>query len=189
MPPLKRQSQRLAMEGRKPYAWLDGMVPAQHLSKRARRHMLPGSCLLTPPFIKIDDSLIEGAGQGAFAAEDLPKGAYLGSYRGKFLADWDKAMTVSDEASTYYFTVGGHSSERPRAILDAADPKNSNWTRCMNCAASRKEENIRPRSFGYAIEFYTRRPVAKGEELLYYYGDDYAETIGISRKRKHSETL
>jgi len=138
-----------------------------------------------PRWIEIKGSTIPGAGRGAFAATDLPKGVYLGEYAGK-LYDYDWAMkNLPDD--TYFFEVGQRRSERfPRKIIDAQDEAFANWTRFMNCSTA-KTANILGYTVGHHVEFYARHDIPAGTELLYYYGLEYARSLGVvpeHRKRK-----
>ena len=62
---------------------------------------------------------------------------------------------------------------------DAADIERSNWLRWPNCPRDALEENVLS-VYCYGRVFYrTMRDVEPGEELLVYYGDAYAQQLGI----------
>ena len=141
-----------------------------------------------PGFVEIKESTI--AGSGAFAAAAIPKGSFLGIYKGERLP----YEVVYDEEgkrnSAYYFATGDSKGRFPLSIVDAADLAQSNWTRFMNCADSSKTENVKAYSVADRVEFYAKCNLKPGEELLFYYGREYAKTLGIvfNRKRKRPVT-
>ena len=64
-------------------------------------------------------------------------------------------------------------------LVDGADESFSNWTRYMNCARDDTEENITTYQARDKIYFRTKREIKAGEELLYWYGDQYAKILGL----------
>jgi len=139
-----------------------------------------------PTFIKIKNSILHG--KGAFALKNIKKGTFLGHYMGEI---------------TYEYKMGGYifhsyviceNGEEKLFSIDAADYKKSNWTRYMNCSTHHKNENVMssrltnkeiyevggaPLSIEGYIVFYAGRDIKKGEELLYHYGDNYMELMGL----------
>ena len=88
-----------------------------------------------------------------------------------------------------------HSQKKNNVIsIDASDINQSNWTRYMNCSINKNTENVKSYFLtnkenymrgnntlnleGYII-FYTNRDIKKGEELMYYYGNAYADLMNI----------
>ena len=63
--------------------------------------------------------------------------------------------------------------------VDAFDESTSNWPRWVNCARNEREENVLFYSCKGKAYYVTFRDVYPGEELLVYYGNSYAETLGI----------
>lgn len=140
-----------------------------------------------PKFIEIKKSKIHGL--GAYAKKDIPRGTFLGNYMGK----------INKEVITgpYIF----HSIRNEEIIsIDATKKTQSNWTRYMNCSNQHQTENVtcfyltnkedyiknnkKVNLEGYIV-FYSNRDIQKGEELLYYYGDNYAEMLNIDYKLKN----
>lgn len=116
-------------------------------------------------------SNITGAGRGIFATEDLPEG-YFDVYDGAFSlqapADFTYTWSIKDESGDdcgYYDALRGN-----------------HWTKYVNCAASRDEENVYQHTIKNAnfengrnyIIYVTKAGIKKGDELLVYYGDAYA---------------
>ena len=103
---------------------------------------------------------------------------------------------ISDEFITGPYVFH---SQRNNDILsiNASDKNKSNWTRYMNCSISNQTENVNSYFLtnkenylredkklnleGYII-FYSNRDIEKNEELMYYYGDAYADLMNIKYK-------
>ncbi len=64
-------------------------------------------------------------------------------------------------------------------FVDGRETETSNWLRYVNCSRKQTEENV------YLLQcfdkpFYiTWKDVYPGQELLLYYGDEYAKTLNI----------
>ena len=104
-------------------------------------------------------------GSGVFATKDLPQGLKFGPYQG-----------IENISSTTGCAWGLRSGR----FVEAANETNSNWMRYVNCARSVNEQNVM--AFQYIGEMYYRtvKKIADGEELLVYYGDEYAKVLGIN---------
>ena len=137
-----------------------------------------------PDFIEINNSLVEG--KGAFTKTNIKKNTFLGNYMGKITNDF--------VTGPYVF----HSQKDNNIIsIDASDINYSNWTRYMNCSIDKETENVNSYFLtnkenyvtksgkinleGYIV-FYSNREIKKGEELMYYYGDAYADLMNIKYK-------
>ena len=138
-----------------------------------------------PNFIEIKKSKVDGF--GAFAKKNIKKNTFLGHYMGK----------ISDEFITGPYVFH---SQRNNDILsiNASDKNKSNWTRYMNCSINNQTENVNSYFLtnkenyirgdkklnleGYII-FYSNRDIEKNEELMYYYGDAYADLMNIKYKK------
>ena len=137
-----------------------------------------------PEFIEVMDSPIEG--KGAFTKKNIKENTFLGNYMGKITNDF--------VTGPYVF----HSQKNNNIIsIDASDINHSNWTRYMNCSIDKKTENVKSYFLtnkenyvtksgkinleGYIV-FYSNREIKKGEELMYYYGDAYADLMNIKYK-------
>jgi SET domain-containing protein len=119
--------------------------------------------------IEIKQSKIKGAGKGAYALRDIKKGEVLNFYKGKKITGQQYEKMTKD--SDYAFSVTCKGKE---ILYDAQKVKDGNWTRYMNHARGRtKGENVEPYYYGCKVYFRTIRPIKKGTELLFDYGDDY----------------
>ena len=63
--------------------------------------------------------------------------------------------------------------------LDAYDEKTSNWLRYINCSRYKREENVFMQQCYDAPHYVTNKDIYPGQELLVYYGDDYATSLDI----------
>jgi len=136
-----------------------------------------------PNFVKVKPSSL--GGKGAFSRKKIKAGTFLGHYMGH--------LGKKDHSGPYVF----HTTRESETVsIDAGDPKYSNWTRYMNCSVSHESENVtsyfltnttpvcisthpQPISLEGYIVFYANRDIKVGEELLYYYGDYYANLLSI----------
>ena len=71
--------------------------------------------------------------------------------------------------------------------VDAMDERRSNWLRWINCSRNDAEENVEWYECAGKIYLMTRKDVYPGQELLFYYGDDYAEGLGINYRLPETE--
>ena len=103
-------------------------------------------------------------GKGVFSTKNLPQGLRFGPYEG--------IQKISS-------TTGYAWRLRSGRFVEAANDTNSNWMRFVNCARTADEQNLM--AFQYMGEMYyrTAKQIASGEELLVYYGDEFAEELGI----------
>ena len=65
-------------------------------------------------------------------------------------------------------------------FIDAQNIDTSNWTRWVNCSMDWKGENVRYLYCAGKVYFLSIKDIHPGQELLMYYGDDYAKTLGIT---------
>ena len=70
-------------------------------------------------------------------------------------------------------------NDTPGIIIDAFNIQLSSWTRWLNCARRQREENIMPYQCADRIYFIAMKNIYPGQELMFYYGDQYAETLDI----------
>ena len=66
-----------------------------------------------------------------------------------------------------------------KVLIDAEDIRLSNWTRWINCARGFHEENVLGLYCAGRVYFIASKDIYPGQELMYYYGDHYAYTLGI----------
>ena len=63
-------------------------------------------------------------------------------------------------------------------MLDCRDENHSNWLMFVKRARSSREQNLMVYQESLHIYFITIRDIGAGEELLYWYGRDYAVMLG-----------
>ena len=66
--------------------------------------------------------------------------------------------------------------------LDVSDPSCSNWLRFINCARNEEEQNMEAYQYHGEIYYHTFKAIYPGNELMVWYGEKYAEELGISVK-------
>lgn len=70
--------------------------------------------------------------------------------------------------------------ERGRCFLvDARPLSESNWMRYVNCAPSEDRQNLMAFQYKGAIYYRTHKHIPPGEELLVFYGKEFARELGI----------
>ena len=68
-----------------------------------------------------------------------------------------------------------------RYLIDALNPRRSNWIRYINCARYEHERNLAAAIYNGQVYYESDKPIHPGTELLVFYGWDYAEALGIKR--------
>ena len=63
--------------------------------------------------------------------------------------------------------------------MDGSDPSCSNWLRFINCARNEEEQNMVAYQYHGEIYYRTFKTVYPGNELMLWYGEQYAEELGI----------
>ncbi len=63
--------------------------------------------------------------------------------------------------------------------IDGKDPSQSNWMRFVNCARCENEQNIIAYQYHGEIYYRVYKEIEANAELLVWYGDEYAEQLGI----------
>ncbi|KAG2039207.1 hypothetical protein BDR03DRAFT_252123 [Suillus americanus] len=126
---------------------------------------------------------IKGAeyGLGAFAAQDMKTGDFIGDYVGNLMTLDD--VDVLDEVAkysgrNYFFEFSGDNEEE---MLDAAPVGNA--TRFLNHATVERancEARILLVNGEHHIGFYTTKAVARGKELFLCYGETYWLNKGVN---------
>lgn len=102
------------------------------------------------------------AGLGLFAAEPIPKGAFIIEYTGVQLSQAEYLVSNS----SYLFEVG------PKGALDGSPRWNKARYINHSCAPNCDFEIKKRRVFIFAL-----RDIAAGEELGYDYGSDYFDEL------------
>lgn len=119
----------------------------------------------------------ERKGQGVFARRTINQGELIGRYS----APVSNRETAAE--SSYSFQLRGSPF-----VLDAQDPRRSNWLRFVN--HSRRRDNCIPvpasvrflgEDINYAVVFQASKRIEVGEELLFDYGTRYWDRMFPNR--------
>ncbi|XP_072570012.1 uncharacterized protein [Paramormyrops kingsleyae] len=135
---------------------------------------VPGRALLTlPPGLEVRSSSIPGAGQGVFnQGQTVPRGVHYGPYEGE-VTDREQAID-----SGYSWVV--YKGKQCETYIDARRESHSNWMRYVNCARDDEEQNLVAFQHKGNILYRCCKPIAPRQELLVWYGEDYAKDLGIT---------
>uniref|UniRef100_A0A4W4E0M9 SET domain-containing protein n=1 Tax=Electrophorus electricus TaxID=8005 RepID=A0A4W4E0M9_ELEEL len=126
-----------------------------------------------PSGLEIQKSSIHDAGLGVFnKGQTVPVGAHFGPYQGE-LIDKEEAMN-----SGYSWVI--FKSKHCDEYIDAKRETHSNWMRYVNCARNDEEQNLVAFQYRGGILYRCYRPIKAGQELLVWYGDEYAKDLGIT---------
>lgn len=128
----------------------------------------PSEMKFEEKYIIIQTSTIPGAGLGAFAIRNIPKGTYLGVYRGE-------KLTTSEYAERYPYDRGGvYVFSTSKFHLDARDESKSNWLRYINgCDKPSEPPHVCNVEFRQGLHAYALTDITAGDELLTAYGPAY----------------
>ena len=139
-----------------------------------------------PNFIEIKDSLISGAGKGAFTNKLIKKNRFIGIYLGI-------KQTNFNQNENYTFQTQNSNNEI--YYVNAENKEYSNWTRYINhndnnnvipfiCSMKNiyKEDSGNYICFDGAIMFFTKRDILPGEELYFTYNPNYTNAIKTKLK-------
>ncbi|XP_065577866.1 histone-lysine N-methyltransferase PRDM9-like isoform X2 [Artemia franciscana] len=140
--------------------WIPNAKVQRGIEDRARE-TLPG-------FLRIGNSLIPKAGLGVFANEMVPNRVVLGPYEG------EEKRTENGDYSWRLKVIGA-----PPFYIDGENTREANWMRYVNCARFKEEQNLAPFQYKGNLFYRTIKPIVASEELLVWYGDEYAEALGI----------
>jgi hypothetical protein len=123
------------------------------------------------------------SGRGVWTRRKFANGTIFGPYAGVLVQD-EKAA----EASAYSWEIRRDGQSE---WIDAGDPTRSNWMRFVNCPRHKVEENLVAFQWRGKIFYMTVRDIPADRELLVYYGDDYAETLGVTdvKERRQQQQL
>uniref|UniRef100_A0A8C7MW54 SET domain-containing protein n=1 Tax=Oncorhynchus kisutch TaxID=8019 RepID=A0A8C7MW54_ONCKI len=128
--------------------------------------------LTLPSGLEIRTSSIPEAGLGVFNhGNTVPAGAHYGPYEGE-ITDKEQAME-----SGYSWVI--NKSRHWDDYIDAGRDTHSNWMRYVNCARREEEQNLVSFQYRGGILYRCCKPIAVGEELLVWYGEEYARDLGI----------
>ncbi len=113
--------------------------------------------------LKVGKSRI--AGRGAFAMKDIPARRKLGNMGGEIISYREAQKRVKKQPGNVLFMVEFDNDD---IALDAS--VNSNELRYINHSC---DPNTFMRRAYQKVEFYTKRPIKKGEELTCDYGETH----------------
>ncbi|XP_019912291.2 histone-lysine N-methyltransferase PRDM9-like isoform X2 [Esox lucius] len=126
--------------------------------------------LTLPPGMEIMTSGIPGAGLGVFnQGVTVALGTHYGPYEGENI-DKDQAME-----SGYSWVI--YNSRQCDDYIDAQRETHSNWMRYVNCARNEEEQNLVAFQYRGGILYRCCKPIAVGDELLVWYGEEYARDL------------
>lgn len=133
--------------------------------------------------IQIGASLIQGAGTGVIAAQDIPEG-YQFQYEGIWIPiEEDDSCNISEYRWTLFQydqeTGERNSDTEVLGIIDACSLEKSNWTRYVNCSNGEDKANLVQLQEYNRIYYGTKRDIKEGEELYVWYGRAFAKALGI----------
>ncbi|CAM4829194.1 unnamed protein product [Rotaria magnacalcarata] len=129
--------------------------------------------------VYIAKSSLPNAGLGVFASRRIMRFSYFGPYGG-----FKRNPHLTQGTNSYAWNVPDKSGNIMYQI-DASDPKSSNWLRFINCPNNFTQRNLMSLVYHGDIFYLSIRNIEVGEELLVYYGDDYADKLGIDTKKFH----
>ncbi|KAH3897145.1 hypothetical protein DPMN_021330 [Dreissena polymorpha] len=124
-----------------------------------------------PECLEIKNSTIVGAGLGVFSKVGLESRIMFGPYGGDIITDNPKSgycWQICKEGKASHF-------------VDAQNKATSNWMRYVNCAMKEAYTNLVAFQYKGGIYYCTLKPISPGEELLVWYGDEFARELGLIR--------
>ncbi|KAH3897278.1 hypothetical protein DPMN_021465 [Dreissena polymorpha] len=124
-----------------------------------------------PDCFEIKTSKISGAGLGIFSKKGLESRAMFGPYGGDIIA--------ANQKSGYCWQI--YTEGKASHFVDAQNKATSNWMRYVNCAMKEADQNLVAFQYKGGIYYSTLKPVSPGEELLVWYGDEFARELGLIR--------
>jgi len=127
-----------------------------------------------PDGLEIKESLIPNAGLGVFATKKFDVGVRFGPYQGKKVRP---DIPRDDIDTSYMWEI--MKDGQVGYYVNGKDERHGNWMRFINCSRVEFEQNLVAFQFYREIYYRTYKPVEIGDELLVWYGDDYARDLGI----------
>ncbi|KAA0703622.1 Histone-lysine N-methyltransferase PRDM9 [Triplophysa tibetana] len=160
--------------------------------------------LTLPAGLEVHTSNIPNAGLGVFnQGEILPIGAHFGPYEAEeskkeeavssgnsFVVEtWDtpslRKLAAGDPKAyltQQHWHAEGEIYKRKHLneYIDARRETHSNWMRYVNCARNEEEQNLVAIQYKEEILYRCCRPIKTGEELLVWYGEEYARDFDVT---------
>jgi len=127
-----------------------------------------------PDGLEIKESLIPNAGLGVFATQKFDVGVRFGPYQGKKVRP-DIPRDDIDTSYMWEIMKDGHVAY----YVNGKDEDHGNWMRYINCSRVEVEQNLVAYQYHRHIYYRTYKPMEAGDELLVWYGDEYAKDLGI----------
>lgn len=161
-------------------------VGTGHIDFREKVQKIPKSIYI-PAGLKLDNSVIPGAGLGIFATRDFPDKYDFGPYKGKWLTP--REYNELNRDAMYVWEVNDYrgNKERPRGqkldkykaigYWDGEYKKDTNFMRYINHPRNKREWNMIAKQIGKEIHYIGRRPIKAGEELFINYGPSYSKLL------------
>ncbi|XP_032234937.2 zinc finger protein 883 isoform X2 [Nematostella vectensis] len=128
-----------------------------------------------PHCLEIKTSSIPNAGLGVFSKSRIAKRVMFGPYKGTKVKLSDEQME-NDTSYMWEISRDGNFNH----FIDGHDEEQSNWMRFVNCSRCEKEQNLVTFQYRGQIFYRSYKDVHPGTELLVWYGDKYANDLGIA---------
>ncbi|XP_046861825.1 zinc finger protein 436-like [Xenia sp. Carnegie-2017] len=128
-----------------------------------------------PKDLYIKTATIPNAGRGVFTKKKVKMNTRFGPYRGEVLSLKD-AEDGRDPSYMWEIVQGG----KVVYCIDGKDLAQGNWMRFVNCARFEEEQNIIAYQYNGEIYYRVYKEIEADKEFLVWYGDEYAEQLGIS---------
>ncbi|XP_052235957.1 putative zinc finger protein 66 isoform X2 [Dreissena polymorpha] len=126
-----------------------------------------------PDCLEIKTSKIAKAGLGVFSKKGLESRVMFGPYGGDIVAE--------NQKSGYCWQT--LKEGKPSHFVDAQNKATSNWMRYVNCAMTEADQNLVAFQYKGGIYYCTLKQILPGEELLVWYGDEFARELGLIRDK------
>ena len=138
-----------------------------------------------PKQLTLKTSSIPKAGLGIFATDTLAIRTRLGPYKGILIRG---SVDNLPNESGYLWQIK-RGVGKTVWYIDGEDLTQSNWLRYVNCARHEDEQNLVAYQYKGRIYYRSYKVILPGEELLVYYGDQYAKQLGIEETVNPVETV
>ncbi|XP_041373733.1 uncharacterized protein LOC121386784 isoform X2 [Gigantopelta aegis] len=127
-----------------------------------------------PPGLEFRKSSLKNAKLGVWTTQFFPSRTRFGPYEGEIITRYGPSGP-----NTHSWEIKKNGKDL--YWVDGTDRTKANWLRYVNPARTDTEQNLVTWQDGDHIYYYTYRDVVPGEELLAWFGDYYAENLGIHR--------
>lgn len=133
-----------------------------------------------PCYLELKISKIPNAGRGIFTRILLRKGTIFGPYGGVIKSAYGEEGDDARQGG-YAWRVNRYTEndEEDDFYIDGISETNSNWLRFVNAARYEEEQNMYVLIFNETVYYMIYKDVPANEELLTWYGRNYARWLGI----------